>query len=250
MDDRFISNGTYIVKAIQSKEARCIVKKYHYSGKVVANSKIHLGVFNKENVLVGCLQFGPPMNGEKTAKKICNDTRMLELNRMVMRDEEPRNSESMAISLCVKYLKKYTDVQWLLSFSDGKESNVGYIYQATNWQYIGYMLSGSFYKLDGQYVHSVTVWHRYKEKHPDRNIKTTDQILFDNFNDVRKVACKQHVYVFPLNKKCQFLFDRKAYPKLETEVPIVKEFVLKDSGVVLDKKKIIKYTQEEICSIF
>lgn len=250
MDTNFVSNDTYMVKAIQAKDARDIVKKYHYSGKVVASSKIHLGIFNTEGMLVGCLQFGPPMNGEKTAKKVCNDTRMLELNRMATRDEEPRNSESMAISLCIKYLKKYTDIQWLLSFSDGKESNVGYIYQATNWQYLGYMLSGSFYKLDGKYVHNVNVWHRYKEKHPDRDVKTTDQILFDNFNDVRKVECKQHIYVFPLNKKCKFLFSQKKYPKLETETPIIREFILKDSGVVLDKKMVIKHTDEEICSIF
>lgn len=250
METDFVSNDTYLVKIIPANLAREIVKKYHYSGKVVANSKLHLGVFNVDNELVGCLQFGPPMNGEKTAKKICNDVRMLELNRMVMRDEEPRNSESMAISLCIKYLKKYTDFQWLLSFSDGKENNVGYIYQATNWQYLGYMLSDSFYKLDGKYMHNVTVWHKYKEKHPDRDIKTTDQILFDNYTDVRKVSCKQHIYVFPLNKRCKFLFETKPYPKLETETPVLKEIVLKDNGVVLDKKKVLIYSQEGIESLF
>ena len=250
MEVDFVSNDKYLVKIIPAAKAREIVKKYHYSGKVVANSKLHLGVFNVAGELVGCLQFGPPMNGEKTAKKLCDDTRMLELNRMVMRDEEPRNSESMAISLCIKYLKKFTDFQWLLSFSDGKENNVGYIYQATNWQYLGYMVSDSFYKLDGQYMHNVTVWHKYKEKHPDRDFKTTDQILFDNYNDVRKVTCKQHVYVFPLNKRCKFLFPTKPYPKLETETPIIKERVLKDKGVVLDNKVVLLYSQEEIESLF
>lgn len=52
----------YEVKQIEAKDAREIVKKYHYSGKVVSNSKIHLGLF-RDDILVGCLQYGPPMNG-------------------------------------------------------------------------------------------------------------------------------------------------------------------------------------------
>lgn len=122
-----IIGSKYTIREINSKIARDIVKKYHYSGKVVANSKLHLGVFLGDN-LVGCLQFGPPMNGFKTSSKICDDPRMYELNRMVMDNNQPRNSESMAISACIKYLKKFTDCAWLLSFSDGKENNVGYIY--------------------------------------------------------------------------------------------------------------------------
>ena len=34
-----------IVKPISSKDARRLVKKIHYSGKVVQNSVLHLGVF-------------------------------------------------------------------------------------------------------------------------------------------------------------------------------------------------------------
>lgn len=49
----------YVVKQIEAKLAREIVKKYHYSGKVVANSKIHLGLY-KDGYLVGCLQYAPP----------------------------------------------------------------------------------------------------------------------------------------------------------------------------------------------
>ena len=37
------------MQEIDAKIARELVKKYHYSGKVVPNSKLHLGVFNKKN---------------------------------------------------------------------------------------------------------------------------------------------------------------------------------------------------------
>jgi len=240
----------YEIREVSSKVAREIVKRFHYSGKVVANSKIHLGVF-KNGELVGCLQYGPPMNGDKTSTKIHKSARMLELNRMVMADSEPRNSESQAISLCNKWIRQNTNIQYILSFSDGKEGNVGYIYQATNWMYIGYLLSDSFYELDGNIVHSVTVWHRYKEKHPLRDTHTTNEILCETFNNVSVVSSKQHVYLMPLYKNIRFPFNKKPYPKRETEIPVVKRKILKDAnGTYLPKGKIEVYTEEPLVSVF
>ena len=145
----------YEIKEIPARDARELVKKYHYSGKVVANSKIHLGVF-KGGELVGCLQFGYPTNGVKTLSKLSDNVNAMELNRMVMIDSEPKNSESMAISKCLKWIKKNTDIEWILSFSDGKQGNVGYIYQASNWRYLGYLLSNSFYQLDNTIMQNVS----------------------------------------------------------------------------------------------
>ena len=237
----------YTVRQIDAKQAREIVKKYHYSGKAVANSKVHLGIFDGDS-LVGCLQYGPPMNGAKTSLKISDSTKMLELNRMVMADSEPRNAESQAISLCNKWLRQNTDVEWLLRFSDGKEGNVGYIYQATNWKYIGYIVSDSFYDLDGVYTHNVTVWHRYKEKHALRDTHTTDEIVCMNFNNVSKVKCKQHVYVFQLYKRHNFKHSVKDYPKKDKEVEILQRKWIQKDGVKCKDVEI--YSQEKLSPIF
>jgi len=156
----------YFVKEIDSKDARRIVSRYHYSGKVVPNSKLHLGIFKNVGYgdeLVGCLSYGTSINSEKTTLKISDSLKMMELNRMVMTDHEPRNAESKALSMCNKWLKQNTDVEWLLSFSDGKEDNVGYIYQANNWKYLGYIISDSFYELDdNEFLHNISIWHKYK----------------------------------------------------------------------------------------
>ena len=58
------------MKEIDVKTARDLVRRYHYSGKVVPNSYLHLGVFDKQtNNLVGVLQYGTPMNAKKLHKK-------------------------------------------------------------------------------------------------------------------------------------------------------------------------------------
>jgi len=237
----------YFVGEIPAKQAREIVKRYHYSGKCVSNSSLHLGVFSLQTLqLVGALQFGPPMNGARTAVKFCDDTRMLELNRMVMADEEPRNAESQAISLCLKWVKENTDISYILSFSDGKEGNCGYIYQATNWRYIGYLLSDSFYDLDGDIVHNVTVWHRYKEKHPDRDTKTTNDILCDNFHNVSVITSKQHIYLIKLRKRVAFKHDAQPYPKKDTEVEVVRRKWIQICGLRLPRPVVVQGTDEKL----
>lgn len=221
----------YIVDEVSARTAGELVRKYHYSGTVVNNSRLHLGIHCPEGEILGALQYGPPMNGKKTACKLSPFENMFELNRMVMNDSEPRNSESRAISLCNKWLRKNTDIQWLLSSSDGKEGNVGYIYQATNWKYLGYRVSDSFYELDGDTVHSVTVWHRYKEKNPDRYIKTTNQILCDNFDNVSVIKSKQHIYVMPLYKNVKFNFPEQEYPKKDTEPLLLERKWIRRDGI-------------------
>lgn len=242
-----ITNGNYYVEEISAKLGREIVKQYHYSKKVVPNSKLHLGIFSCDsNKLVGCLQYGPPMNPKSTPGKILEGSTasdMFELNRMVLDDEQPKNSESQAISLCNKWLRKNRpDIKYLLSFSDGKEGNVGYIYQATNWIYLGFRTSDSFYLLDDVFYHAVQIWHLYKEKHPDRDVKTTHEILYDNFNNVSKVKAKQFTYVFPLKDKKLFKQVEK-YPKMETERKILEQTVYKKNGVVFDKPKKLNFKE-------
>lgn len=232
---KWVIGNTYNVCEINAKEASEIVKKYHYSGKVVPNSQLHLGVFLADK-LVGCLSFGPPMNGKKTSEKISSTHHnMYELNRMVMDNDQPRNSESQAISLCLKYVKRFTDIDYILSFSDGKEGNVGYIYQATNWLYGGFMLSDSFYMIDGEYVHSVTVWHKYKEKHYLRDSHTTNEIVCIEHSDVSTVVCKQHIYLFPIKRKVKFNIDTsKNYPKKENEQEVLRVKHLKINNIAVN----------------
>lgn len=244
-----IQNSVYYIKEIPASEASIIVKQFHYSKKVVSNSKLHLGVFLVETgKLVGCLQYGPPMNGKRTASKISDSESMMELNRMVLDDDQPRNSESMAIALCNKYLKKYTNIDYILSFSDGKQGNVGCIYQSSNWVYLGYTVSKSFYDLDGEIKHSVTVWHQYKEKHPDRDIKTTHEILCDNFDNISIIYSKQHIYVFPLRKYVKFKFLPQSYPKKDLEVEILSRKWIKRCGSNCSDVEL--NTQEVLTPIF
>lgn len=156
---------------------------------------------------------------------------------MAMLDEAPKFCESQAIALSFKWIKMYKpDIKWLLSFSDGKEGNVGIIYQATNWDYYGYRISDSFYKLDGEIWHSIQIWHKFKEGKPD---VTTMQELYKNYDNVSKIEARQHIYIYPISKGICVKRKKQPYPKKESEPLIVKETIYKQDCVVLPKPRVV-----------
>lgn len=123
------------IAPISSRDARALVKKLHYSKKVVNNSSLHLGVF-LNGVCEGVMQFGPPMRKDKVLSLVEGTgwSEMLELNRMAFSDALPKNSESRAIGIAMKIIRKhYPHIKWILSFADGTQCGDGAIYRASGF---------------------------------------------------------------------------------------------------------------------
>lgn len=82
------------------------------------------------------MQFGPPMV-KKHMLSIVEGTgwnEFIELNRMAFSDKLPRNSESRAISVAMRLIKKhYPHIKWVLSFSDATQCGDGTIYRASGF---------------------------------------------------------------------------------------------------------------------
>lgn len=128
-----------VVKPIKASAANKVVKAVHYSGKVVQNSSLHFGVF-LNGKLEGAMSFGSPLDKRKVLPLVSGTgwNGMLELNRMAFSDVLPRNSESRAMAIAFRLIKKhYPHIEWILSFSDGTQCGDGTIYRAS-----GFVLTG------------------------------------------------------------------------------------------------------------
>lgn len=128
-----------IIKPITAQAATKLVKAIHYSGKVAANSQLHFGVFLNGR-LEGAMQFGPSLDKRKTQALVDGTgwNGFLELNRMAFSDVLPRNSESRALGVAFRLIKKhYPHIEWIVSFSDGTQCGDGTIYRAS-----GFCLTG------------------------------------------------------------------------------------------------------------
>lgn len=149
-----------IVQPIDSASARAFVKAHHYSGKVTNNSQLHLGVFLNSR-LHGVMQFGPSLDKRKIQGLVAGTQwhEFLELNRMAFDDVLPRNSESRALSVAWRLLRKHApQVKWVVSFADGTQCGDGTIYRAAGFVLTGINFNSSAWLLpSGESVRENTI---------------------------------------------------------------------------------------------
>ena len=144
-----------IVKPISAADANRIVKALHYSGKVVQNSQLHLGVFLNGRC-GGAMQFGPSLDKRKIQGLVKGTlwNEFIELNRMAFADWLPRNSESRCIGYAMRWIRKtYPHMKWVVSFADGCQCGDGTIYRASGFVLTGIKENAEIWKMpDGQCV--------------------------------------------------------------------------------------------------
>ena len=124
-----------VLKPIDARRANAVVRRLHYSGKVDTRSQLHIGVY-LDGQLEGALQFGPSIDKRKTIGLVSGTgwNEYLELNRLALSDRLPRNSESRAIAVTMRLLRKHAPhLRWILSYADATQCGDGTIYRASGF---------------------------------------------------------------------------------------------------------------------
>lgn len=239
-----IQNNLYFIDQINSSKANKFTEVYHYSGTGFKKAKLNLGIFRKEDqLLVGVLQWGVSYQDsiklDRYVKESITKDEYLELNRFCMADSEGKNSESQGISLGIKWIKQnMPEIKLLVSYSGRKEGNYGYIYQATNWEYLGYFISPGFWMVDGEERHQVTLWYRHSKHNPDLGFKEDLKTMYE---DIRQTWTKQFIYIMRINKKLTCASAVLPYPKPSNEYPImIREDIIKRNDEVFNNYQLIK----------
>lgn len=148
------------LKPIDSATANEFVKEHHYSGKVASNSQFHIGVYwNGE--LEGAMSFGPSLVKAHIVGLVEGTgwNEFLELNRLVFTDRLPRNSESRALGIACRLLKKHApQVKWIVSFADATQCGDGTIYRASGFVLTAIKKSTELARLpSGEVIHRLTL---------------------------------------------------------------------------------------------
>ena len=205
----------YTISIIDKNIAKKLIIENHYSHKWTS-CRYALGLFD-EGLLIGVAVYGFPV-GRQTVKSITpnlNNDEVLELTRLWLVDEAPKNSESYFIGKTFEWLRKNTKIKVLISYSDPMQGHLGIIYQATNWLYQGnntMLIKGYLHKINGVIMHPRSVVALYG------TIKESEIKLIDP-NYERIEMLKKHRYIYILNKKdkklilSQLKHSILAYPK-------------------------------------
>lgn len=142
-----------VLRPIPAADANALVKRVHYSGKVVNNSQLHIGVFYGGK-LEGAMQFGPSLDKRKMLGLVQGTQwhEFMELNRMAFSEALPRNSESRAIAVAMHLLRKHApQVKWIVSFADATQCGDGTIYRASGFVLTGIRKNNQIWKMpDGE----------------------------------------------------------------------------------------------------
>lgn len=116
-------------------EASSCVRAWHYSARPYSKSVLHVGAM-LDGRLCGVMSWGPGVDTRKIIGLIHGTPwdGYLELNRMAFSAALPRCSESRALGVCVRMMRRHAPwLRWLVSFADGAQSGSGTIYRASGW---------------------------------------------------------------------------------------------------------------------
>lgn len=121
------------VEQICSQQANTVVIKHHYLHRKAPISFAY-GLY-KGPKLVGVVTFGTPPSRHLQMSACPSDPALvLELNRLWVHDDLPRNTESWFVSRALKLLPP----RIIVSYADPKFGHLGYIYRALNFNYAGW----------------------------------------------------------------------------------------------------------------
>jgi len=145
--------------------AKTFVRSWHYSDMFPPHCLLNLGARDAEGRLaaVGMWGFGVrPMHTIRALFPLLTTRDYLELARLCLRDDMPRNSESMFLSWSAAWIhERLPRIKLLFSWADGIRGKPGYVYQAASWLYGGYIKTQVYANADHESVHPRLLITRY-----------------------------------------------------------------------------------------
>ena len=140
------------------QQCKEFIVNHHYAGSCPPTVKCF--ALEDNEVLIGVCIFS---NVSRQSIKVPNCNKLLELSRLFILDGTPKNTESYFIGKCLKWLKKNTDYEAIVSFADPTQGHQGTIYKATNFILLGKTAPNYHYMTEfGQRIHKKQVWDRAK----------------------------------------------------------------------------------------
>lgn len=121
------------VVPIPKREAADLVVAHHYLHRRPPISYAYGLVVN--GTTMGVVTYGTPPSRHLQMGACPEDpSKVIELNRMWVHDDLPRNSESWLVSRTLRLLPP----RIVVSYADTKEGHQGYVYRSLNFQYAGW----------------------------------------------------------------------------------------------------------------
>ena len=144
-------------------DIRLFVETHHYSGSVNGVKVTTCYRVDHCGILVGAVIYGQ-MSTTAWKKFGRSEIEVLELRRLVLIDDAPKNSESRVVGWTLRHIRKNLPlVKVVVSYADPYYGHSGIIYKASNFKYLGMSAkdNGFHNPITGKTYHSRALRTKY-----------------------------------------------------------------------------------------
>lgn len=152
----------WIVEPCDRKDIKAFIEENHYSESINGVKSSHCFRLLRQGQLVGAILFGDLAMANAWRKYADTEKAVIELRRLILIDDTPRNSESFFVGKALKWLKNNTQIKTIISYADPNYGHSGIVYKATNFTHIGMTSPGRVILWDGKRYHDKTIRSKYK----------------------------------------------------------------------------------------
>lgn len=196
----------YHVKLVERRDVRDFIEKHHYSHNINGLiSDYCFAMYDKENNMVGAMIYGKMAMANQWRKYAVNENSdhnsVIELRRLVLVDDTPRNSESYFIAKTLKWLKKNTNVEVIVSYADPNYGHEGIVYKASNFSYLGKTSAGKVIMYRGKKYHDKAIRAKHNGEFKPFAVELRQALENGEAEYVKQVPKNIYVYYLYDNAK-------------------------------------------------
>jgi hypothetical protein len=152
----------FVVRALPRAGVSDFIEKWHYSGSVNGCiSDYCFGLFYEER-MIGAAFFGRMAMANQWKRFSATEKGVIELRRLCCIDDTPKNTESFFIGNMLRWLRKNTDLETVISYADAEYGHTGVIYRAANFTYLGFTKGAKVILFNGRRYHDKAIRTKYK----------------------------------------------------------------------------------------
>lgn len=201
MKSEKIDKSIYSVIPLSRADVRDFIEEHHYSHSINGvKTSYCFGLFRGDE-MIGAMLYGQMATKGQWEPYGKAEASVLELRRMVLLDDTPRNSESYFIGRTLKWLKKNTTVATVVSYADPAYGHEGIVYKASNFRMVGVTAATKVVVWGDREYHDRALRTKYNGK-----LKPFAQRLVDALEqgDARfEVRPPKNIYIYNLRKEME-----------------------------------------------
>ena len=153
-----------MVSPCERSEIKDFIEANHYSGSINGVRSTYCFKMERNGELIGAMLYGQLAMANAYKKYADREEDVIELRRLCLIDDTPKNSESYFIGRTLRWLKKNTDILKVVSYADPNYGHQGTVYQATNFEKIGMTSKGRVIMWGEKKYHDKTIRTKYNGK--------------------------------------------------------------------------------------